>query len=145
MFKKVPVSAAPAQPYIIEYPKWKNLIPDMPTKEQIIQSFRIIFKCEPSEARIFFKDDDIQVFTTSVYHIHGGFGYHTENPILKNRKDIYYTGCGCTWGVDDDGIRYYKIDKDSNLPYRWREIYAQEILIKYKELIQSGSILEISI
>ena len=33
---------------------------------------------------------------------------HTDNPRLKNQNDLYYDGCGCTWGTDLDGKRYWK-------------------------------------
>lgn len=44
---------------------------------------------------------------------------YTDNPRLKNEDDLYYTGYGCTWGIDLDGKRYWKryspfiTDKDS--------------------------------
>lgn len=36
-----------------------------------------------------------------------GFEY-IDNPRLENRDDLYYEGCGCTWGIDLDGNRYWK-------------------------------------
>jgi hypothetical protein len=33
---------------------------------------------------------------------------YTDNPRLKNQDDLYYTGCGCTWDTDLDGIRFWK-------------------------------------
>lgn len=33
---------------------------------------------------------------------------YTDNPRLNNNDDLYYTGCGCTWGTDLDGKRYWK-------------------------------------
>lgn len=33
---------------------------------------------------------------------------YTDNPRLKNKDDLYYDGCGCTWGEDLDGKRYWK-------------------------------------
>ena len=35
---------------------------------------------------------------------------YIKNPRLSNPEDIYYQG-GCTWGIDLDGKRYYKIEK----------------------------------
>lgn len=33
---------------------------------------------------------------------------YVDNPVLKNPDDIYYSGCGTTWGKDDNGDRYWK-------------------------------------
>ncbi len=33
---------------------------------------------------------------------------YADNPRLKNKDDLYYEGCGCTWGIDLDGKRYWK-------------------------------------
>lgn len=33
---------------------------------------------------------------------------YTDSPRLKNQDDLYYSGCGCTWGTDLDGKRYWK-------------------------------------
>ena len=30
------------------------------------------------------------------------------NPVLKNEDDLYYSGAGCTWGIDINGSRYWK-------------------------------------
>jgi len=48
-------------------------------------------------------------------HFDGSKGVnYTDTPILKDPKDIYYIGCGCTWGIDDVGDRYWKLDKNNN-------------------------------
>lgn len=44
---------------------------------------------------------------------------YTDTPRLENKDDIYYSGCGTTWGTDLDGNRYWKkfspfITKNSN-------------------------------
>lgn len=33
---------------------------------------------------------------------------YVDNPKLNNPDDIYYDGCGCTWGTDLDGKRFWK-------------------------------------
>lgn len=32
---------------------------------------------------------------------------YTDNPRLEKDDDLYYTGCGCTWGTDLDNKRYW--------------------------------------
>jgi hypothetical protein len=41
----------------------------------------------------------------------------TDTPLLKNEKDFYYSGCGCTWGVDLEGNRYWKRYHPSHLHF----------------------------
>jgi hypothetical protein len=38
----------------------------------------------------------------------GAHGEYTNTPRLVNPGDIYYTGYGCTWGIDLDDRRYWK-------------------------------------
>lgn len=39
---------------------------------------------------------------------------YTETPHLYDPNEIYYIGCGVTWGEDLDGNRYHKIDPPGN-------------------------------
>ena len=36
---------------------------------------------------------------------------YIDNPRLENPEDLYYSGYGCTWGIDLDGKRYWKLTK----------------------------------
>lgn len=48
----------------------------------------------------------------------GSYGEdYTDNPRLANHRDIYYEGCGCTWGTDLDGKRYWKLFDAGNSKY----------------------------
>lgn len=37
------------------------------------------------------------------------YGYYVENPVLDDPKELYWEGCGPTWGEDKNGNRYRKI------------------------------------
>ena len=44
---------------------------------------------------------------------------YIDIPCLKNKDDIYYVGCGCTWGEDLDGNRYWKLYNSKFIPRGW--------------------------
>jgi hypothetical protein len=33
---------------------------------------------------------------------------YTDNPVLDNSDELYYSGAGCTWGTDKNGQKYWK-------------------------------------
>lgn len=51
----------------------------------------------------------------------------TETPNLKDPSEIYYSGCGCTWGEDLDGKRYYKLYDGINSE-RYRHLTPGDII-----------------
>lgn len=55
-----------------------------------------------------------RVGNTTIYD--GSYGQnYVDNPVLKNPNDIFYTGCGATWDVDDNGNRYWKRYNSSSI------------------------------
>jgi len=40
---------------------------------------------------------------------------YTREPVLNNPNDIYYEGYGCTWDIDKNGKRYWKILTEEQL------------------------------
>jgi len=114
---------------------WKLLINTNPTREEFREAWKIIFEHYPEVCKIInFHGTGINigfdVETPTAHYSHGGFGYHTEVPILANPEDLYYCGCGCPWGIDTTGTRYYKIDEYTGLPARWEKVEAIET-VKY--------------
>lgn len=53
---------------------------------------------------------DIKAIVKETLKVPDPFKY-TDNPRLQNEDDLYYSGCGCTWGTDLDGVRYWKLYK----------------------------------
>lgn len=50
--------------------------------------------------------------------IDGSIGVeYTSTPKLANKNDLYYSGCGCTWDVDLNGVRYHKLNKHTGKIY----------------------------
>lgn len=110
--------------------KWKHLIPPI-TEELLLSSFRTVFECDPSDAEITVAAEEIMIKTKKKTILHGGFGYHTDQPKLKDYEDIYHRGAGCSWGVDDDGVRYYYLDRSTGMPKDWDEVVAIEVVYRY--------------
>lgn len=116
------------------FPKWKHLVVGNPTIEDLKVSWKIVFKYYPHECRIegltTGRNTGFVIKTPTGIHCHGGFGNHTEEPLLFE-ESIFYEGCGCTWGTDAMGERYYKIDKSTMLPKDWDEVQAIEVIRRF--------------
>lgn len=52
---------------------------------------------------------------------------YTNIPNLKNKEDLYYSGCGCTWDIDLDGNRYYKLNRKTGKIYNDEARLEKEI------------------
>ena len=116
--------------------KWKHHVKDNPSYDDFKDSWRVVFDCGINECiniNANFSDTNTGFTLTTPKGLisHGGFGEHTETPRLENTSDIIYSGCGCTWGTDLDGIRYYEIDKSTKLPYRFESAKAIETIRRY--------------
>jgi hypothetical protein len=112
------------------YPKWKHLI-TKPTIEEYEKIFKSKFDFYPNVCSIEKYDDDFYYITTPKTEMYmSATVNYTETPMTNK---IYYEGCGCTFDVDSNGDRFHLIDFRTNLPYKWDEIYSDEIVYKYVE------------
>ena len=111
---------------------WLDLVPEEPSFEQFDEAWIKIFdyKFEECEVNVI-GDVSFQVKTSNSSCFHGGFGEHIYEPTLKDPDDIYYEGCGCTWGTDLNGIRYHKVDETTGLPVKFNEVKSVEIIRRY--------------
>lgn len=66
--------------------------------------------------------------------IDGSIGVeYTSAPRLANKNDLYYSGCGCPWDIDLDGVRYHKLDKYTGKIW---DIEARNQLEQIQQLIK---------
>ena len=115
--------------------KWKSLVPEHPTLNEVSESWKYIFDYYPNECDIEGYESGVNtgfiVKTPWGIHHHAGFGDHMENPSLKNKEEIFYENCGCDWGVDLNGNRYYKVDKSTGLPVNFERAKSIEIIRRF--------------
>lgn len=100
---------------------WKQYVPEDPTFQQFDEAWEFIFGDRFSHSEVMGVSEDelntnINVKTKNKATLHGGFGYHTEEPLLLNEEDLYYGGSGCPWAHDLEGVRYHKVDPRTGLP-----------------------------
>lgn len=124
-------------PQIGRLVKWKWFVPLNPTVAEFEEAWKIIFEYPLKDCRILnvYSDDlngGFEVETPTASISHGGFGYHTDSPILDDTKDLFYKGVGCTWGRDKEGNRFYKLDSWSYMPVDWDEAWAIEVIRNFK-------------
>jgi hypothetical protein len=114
---------------------WKRDIKLEPTYEDFDNAWRTVFEYSFNECTVLGVESGINtgftVQTPKGMCKHGGFGDHIENPRLNNHSEIYYEGCGCTWDTDLDGVRYHKLDKNTNMPVYFEEACAVEVIRRY--------------
>jgi hypothetical protein len=127
---------------LFKYPnKWVKDIPTTPTRTQFLEAWIWIFergleKCKVSISSSDNKDNiTISVTTDNRSIHHGGFGFHTLTP---NTDEYYYSGSGCDWNTDKDGIRYYLLDRATKMPVNWCDVKATTIIRNF--LINSDKI-----
>lgn len=111
---------------------WKDRLNDDPTQGQFLESWKRTFeedfnKCEYS---CNFDNGTITVISDANYCLNGGFGEYVYNPLLSNKEDLYYEGCGCTWGIDLNGDRYHKLSSNG-LPHDFDEVKDMHIIKTY--------------
>lgn len=114
---------------------WKRDIKLEPTYEDFDNAWATIFEYSFNDCTVRGVESGINtgftVETPRGMHMHGGFGDHTEAPRLETADEIYYEGCGCTWGTDLDGQRYHKIDRNTCMPVYFKEACAVEVIRRY--------------
>lgn len=123
------------------YLKYKHLIPTNPTEEEFRNAWKVVFgdypeNCEVKNLEGFLskcsKDNiGFSVMTPCGGMSHGGFGEHTEEPVLHDGQSYYYPDCGCSWGIDANGIRFHLIDRHTKLPVEFRQVKAIETINNY--------------
>jgi hypothetical protein len=112
--------------------RWKRFLNPNPTEQQFREAFKLLFKYYPEEC-VFHEiiNDGINfgfnLQSPTTVHMNGGFGFHTDSPVLLDSKDEYYNG-GCSWGIDNEGRRFYKLDYKTGLPVDWEEVRAKETI-----------------
>jgi hypothetical protein len=91
--------------------KIKQILSDqkLDLADKLIEIERLLPKTEPIEVtEVFDGKCSVKREGNSII-FDGSYGQeYTDNPRLKNPDDLYYTGCGCTWDTDLDGIRFWK-------------------------------------
>lgn len=114
---------------------WKRDIKTEPTYEDFNNAWREIFGYRFEDCSVVGiengENTGFSVATPKGMHCHGGFGEHTENPQLDSFDEIYYSGCGCTWDTDLNGVRYHKLDKNTGMPVMYKEACDCEIVRRY--------------
>lgn len=119
----------------MNYKRWKELIPKNPTIEDFKNSWKIVFGYYPNECDL--KSIDISesnigftITTPTGTIMHGGFGFHTDEPKLKSWDELYYEG-GITWSRDKEGDRYYFVSKETQLPADWNKVKSIETIKEF--------------
>lgn len=114
---------------------WKQNIPSNPTYEDFNNAWMIVFGYNFNDCVVHSVENGVNtgftVETPKGICMNGGFGNHTETPNIQDPDDIYYSGRGCTWGIDMDDVRYHKLDKATNMPVYFEEACAAEIVRRY--------------
>jgi len=127
------------------YPKYKYLFPENPTEEDFRLAWKSIFDYYPEDCNVKYCDDYIgELYGRNLknsgfwvrtpdgkLHMDGGFGEHTEEPVLEDNQNFYYSGIGCDWDEDMNGKRFYLIDKETNLPHDFLYVYSRGIINNY--------------
>ena len=115
--------------------KWKNLVSEYPNREQFLLAWKQIFKYDLNECKVLSVEVGINtgfsVKTPRGITSHGGFGDHIENPIVKSKNDLIYTGCGCTWNTDENGDRFWRVDELTGLPCDLDKAVSIETIRRY--------------
>lgn len=133
--------AWPINPAIFDYPKWKHLIPAVPTHDEFKKAWRELFKYDFDDCTVEYGKQELMgnklgsgliVYTPNSTHLIGGFYGYTDEPVLKEEQSFYYPGAGVTWGVDAIGQYFKLIDLSTGLPSHWDEVYSHEIIKRYK-------------
>lgn len=114
---------------------WKSLIQENPNEQDFREAWKIIFEFYPEDCRLLsgFSDDrntGFEVRTPKGVYYHAGFGFHTDEPVLSN-KSVWFDGRGCNWGVDDNGDRFYYLNKQTKLPDDWKDAKSIEIIKRF--------------
>lgn len=113
--------------------KWKSLIDQNPSEDDFKESWKRIFEFYPKDCVLVEVESGFNcgftVLTPTTKMSHGGFGEHTETPVLT-KESVWHNG-GISWGVDDNGTRFYYINKRTLLPVRWEQVKAIEIIKRY--------------
>ena len=114
---------------------WKRGIKLEPNYEDFNNAWHTIFEYSFNDCTVRSVKSIINkvviVETPKGRYLHGGFGEYIENPRLEKSDDIYYEGYGCTWGIDLDGVRYHKLDKNTGMPVYFEEACAMEVIRRY--------------
>ena len=116
-------------------PLFKHLVPKCPTYEQFDTAWKEIFDypfnvCKVIETYHDEKNTGFVVENPGGIYSHGGFGYHTETPNLKEGQSVFYS-CGCPWDTDADGNRFYLIRHGSKTIESLDKAVAVETIRKF--------------
>lgn len=112
------------------YPKWIYKINPTPSKEEYINSFRILYGYHPDECEVKIGSGGASIITPTDACYDGSYIKITDSPKLSN-KSFFYSGCGPTWDIDDNGDRFYLIDKLTMKPANWEEVKHIRIIFNY--------------
>jgi hypothetical protein len=111
------------------------LIPENVDGEMFQQAWIRVFDCQFNECQlehaVVFDSPGLTIQTPSATIFHGGFIEHVDNPVLAEDQS-FYAYCGCPWGIDLLGQRFYYIDPSTNLPIDWEEVKAKETIMRYE-------------
>lgn len=126
----------------VRFNKSRAEAPLTPTEDDFNESWTEIFgypfdECTVSGGFHDSANTGFSVNTPKGSHIHGGFGEHNENPRVEKDEDLYYSGCGCTWDTDLDGLRYDLLDKATGKPYNG-DGYHLEVIRRYVAIGGAG-------
>lgn len=133
------------KPELLDYPKWKHLVPAEPTEKEFMQAWRELFKCDYDDCKVEYGKQELMgnilgrgliVNTPKDLHYCGDFQVYTDDPILGEQQCFYYPGAGCSWATDIIGQRFPLIDAKTALPRRWNEIYGWEVIKRYKPFLE---------
>jgi len=125
-----------------EYPRYKHLIPDEPTEGAFLHAWLYLYDYHYDECQVTHFDHGrnagIHVLKPDGSSVSdSGYLYHTEEPVTDDH--FFYNG-GCPWSIDDEGNRYYLIDRHTMLPQNWEYVLAHEIVNNYFNNLNKESI-----
>lgn len=127
-------------PGIFNYPKWSMNLPEVITEDIFNMAWETLYGFNFNECEVEYGDcqlfnialkGSLTVITPTTAHIRPIVD-HTEEPVLAEDQTFYYCGAGCSWSTDLLGQRFYLIDPATMLPNDWNEVYAWEVVKRYK-------------
>lgn len=114
-----------------KYPKWLSDINENPTDIEYRESFIKVYEYPPEVCTIRKYDHGYNISTPGGGYSDGSYtDIYTDEPKLSD-KSMYYSGCGCTWDIDDEGNRFYLLDRKTRRPLKFEEIKNKRTIYNY--------------
>jgi len=114
----------------------ENEIAVNPTQTDFEKAWKQVFGYKVDDCKFegsgdFYGEFTLKVDTPEGKVYHGGFGYHTPDPVLNPGQSKYYPGSGITWDIDANGDRFYLLNRWTNNPPDFKRIKQEQTIRAY--------------